>query len=48
MSIMGHKTRVMFDRYNIVTEADQRAYGNRLFRGLNADNDADNERPYVP
>lgn len=48
MSIMGHKTRVMFDRYNIVTEADQRAYGNRLFRGLNADNDADNERSDVP
>ena len=31
MSIMGHKTRVMFDRYNIVTEADQRAYMERLF-----------------
>ena len=32
MSIMGHKTRVMFDRYNIVTESDQRAYTKRLFR----------------
>jgi len=32
MSIMGHKTRGMFDRYNIVTEADQRAYAERLFR----------------
>ena len=31
MSIMGHKTRVMFDRYNIVTEADQRTYTKRLF-----------------
>ena len=31
MSIMGHKTRVMFDRYNIVTEADQRAYAKQLF-----------------
>jgi len=31
MSIMGHKTRVMFDRYNIVTEYDQRAYAKRLF-----------------
>ena len=31
MSITGHKTRVMFDRYNIVTEADQRAYAERLF-----------------
>ena len=31
MSIMGHKTRVMFDRYNIVTEFDQRTYAKRLF-----------------
>ena len=31
MAIMGHKTRVMFDRYNIVTEADQREYAKRLF-----------------
>ena len=31
MSIMGHKTRVMFDRYNIVTEADQREYAKRLY-----------------
>ncbi len=31
MSIMGHKTRVMFDRYNIVTESDQREYAKRLF-----------------
>ena len=31
MSIMGHKTRGMFDRYNIVTEADQRAYAKRLY-----------------
>ena len=31
MSIMGHKTRGMFDRYNIVTEADQRVYMERLF-----------------
>ena len=31
MSIMGHKTRVMFDRYNIVSESDQRAYAERLF-----------------
>ena len=31
MSIMGHKTRMMFDHYNIVTEADQRAYAKQLF-----------------
>ena len=31
MSIMGHKTRVMFDHYNIITESDQRAYAKRLF-----------------
>ena len=31
MSIMGHRTRVMFDRYNIVTEFDQRTYAKRLF-----------------
>ena len=30
MAIMGHNSRVMFDRYNIVTEADQRAYLERL------------------
>ena len=31
MSIMGHSTRVMFDRYNIVTEADQGEYMERIF-----------------
>lgn len=31
MSIMGQKTRVIFDRYNIVSEADQRAYAKQLF-----------------
>ncbi|MCY4514767.1 MAG: site-specific integrase [Candidatus Tectomicrobia bacterium] len=31
MSIVGHKTRAMLDRYNIVTEADQRAYAKRLY-----------------
>ena len=42
MSIMGHKTRGMFDRYNIVTEADQRSYAARLFR-RKADNEPDSE-----
>lgn len=32
MVIMGHQSRSMFDRYNIVTEADQRAYTEQLFR----------------
>ncbi len=31
MSIIGHKTRAMFDRYNIVTESDQRTYAKLLF-----------------
>ena len=31
MSIMGHRTRVMFDRYNIVSESDQREYTRRLY-----------------
>lgn len=35
MSIMGHNTRVMFDRYNIVTEADQGEYIERLFGSQN-------------
>ena len=42
MSIMGHKTRGMFDRYNIVTEADQRVYAARLFR---SQTDSDTDRP---
>ena len=41
MAIMGHKTRVMFDRYNVITESDQRAYATCLL-GRSADKEVDN------
>lgn len=31
MTITGHRSRAMFDRYNIISESDQRVYVQRLF-----------------
>jgi hypothetical protein len=44
MSLTGHKTRAVFDRYHIVSRADQRAAVAVLNR-LNDDKLGDNRRP---
>jgi len=44
MSLTGHKTRAVFDRYHIVSRADQRAAVAVLNR-LNGDKQGDNRRP---
>jgi integrase len=44
ISIMGHKTRVMFDHYNIITEVGPARACEAAFRAVNTDNEADNLR----
>jgi integrase len=43
MSLTGHKTRAVFDRYHIVSRADRRA-AVALLNGLNGDKHGDNRR----